>query len=529
MMTQGVFGVLTLLVCAFLVVNLINAMLARQVREIGIMKTLGAGNGTIAAIYLAFALLLGAVSSAVALPLALVIGREYATFKTEMLNFPIAGFATPAWIVVVQFLAGCLLPVAAAAWPVLRGCCMPVAAALRDVGIAGDVSQRRIAGFGIARPLLLSMNNAFRKRGRLLMTLAALAIGGAVYLGAATLRIAVAASVDELFASQNFDFALLLDRGLPRTTLESIAVAAPGITRAEAWSSTRTRRVDGAGLERGNLRLIGIPPDSVMFTPRIAAGRWLGANDQRSVVVSEATLRDDPAMTPGAKVILRINEALSEWSVVGVVASGPEKIAYAPIAVLTTARADASATALVLTTTERGIATQLDAIRGLRAALEDAGARVASSQRIAESKRIAGDHLLMAVEFLGVMGWIMILVGGVGLASTMGLAVLERTREIGVLRAIGARHRDILGMIEVEGVVIGVLAWLIALPLSVPIGMLIGSAFGRMMFPVSVAYLPDAGTTLTWLVIVLAISLLASLWPALRAMRVPTAAALAYE
>ena len=74
----------------------------------------------------------------------------------------------------------------------------------------------------------------------------------------------------------------------------------------------------------------------------------------------------------------------------------------------------------------------------------------------------------MVVEFLGVMGWVMIAVGGMGLGSTMSLAVLERTREIGVLRAIGARHRDIVTMLQVEGTVIALLGWLVSIPLSVP-------------------------------------------------------------
>ena len=51
---------------------------------------------------------------------------------------------------------------------------------------------------------------------------------------------------------------------------------------------------------------------------------------------------------------------------------------------------------------------------------------------------MVGDHLLMVVDFLAAMGWTMLVVGALGLGSTMALAVLERTREIGVLRAIGA-------------------------------------------------------------------------------------------
>src|SRR6185312_11815299 len=90
MLTQGAFGLLTLLVCSFLVVNLIAAMLAGQTREIGVMKSLGASAQQIATMYLGFALLLGLFASAIALPIALAIARPYAALKADMLSFSVA-------------------------------------------------------------------------------------------------------------------------------------------------------------------------------------------------------------------------------------------------------------------------------------------------------------------------------------------------------------------------------------------------------------------------------------------------------
>jgi putative ABC transport system permease protein len=154
---------------------------------------------------------------------------------------------------------------------------------------------------------------------------------------------------------------------------------------------------------------------------------------------------------------------------------------------------------------------------------------VSSSQRLDENRRVMEDHLLMVADFLGVMAWLMIVVGGLGLASTMSLAVLERTREIGVLRAIGARHRTILAIVQVESLVIGVLSWAIAIPLSVPMSLALGQAFGRIMIPVRPRFVPEPSGMLLWLAVVVLVSLAASAWPAFRATRVPTAAALAYE
>src|SRR5205085_5416116 len=105
-------------------------------------------------------------------------------------------------------------------------------------------------------------------------------------------------------------------------------------------------------------------------------------------------------------------------------------------------------------------------VRRIRSELGDRGFDVATSQLLSQQRVVIEDHLLMVAGFLGNMSLLMIVVGGLGLASTMSLAVLERTREIGVLRAIGAQHGTILRMIQIEGLVIAVLSWAVAIPLS---------------------------------------------------------------
>ena len=139
------------------------------------------------------------------------------------------------------------------------------------------------------------------------------------------------------------------------------------------------------------------------------------------------------------------------------------------------------------------------------------------------------DHLLMVAGFLGNMSLLMIVVGGLGLASTMSLAVLERTREIGVLRAIGARHGAILAMVQIEGLVISILSWALAIPLSVPMSVALGVAFGRVMLTVPVRLAPELSGVLLWLGVVVVLSVIACAWPAIRATRITTAAALTYE
>ena len=154
--------------------------------------------------------------------------------------------------------------------------------------------------------------------------------------------------------------------------------------------------------------------------------------------------------------------------------------------------------------------------------------RVSATILASENRRALEDHLLLVVDFLGVMGWVMIAVGGMGLASTMGISVLERTREIGVMRAIGARTSAIVGIVQAEGLVIALLGWASAIVLSIPMSLALGRAFGAIMFPIPDRYVPTATGMLAWLALASGVSIVACAWPALRATRIPTAAALSY-
>jgi len=532
MLTQGAFGLLTLLVGGFLIVNLVSAMLASQSREIGVMKALGASSRQIAALYWTYAVLLGLLAAAIALPAAAAIGRPYAALKANMLNFSIDGFSIPWWAIALQIGVAALLPLLAAAVPVARACRQPVSALLRDPGIVlrdGDFHlRRRLALPGLARPLLLSIDNAFRRRQRLILTLLSLAAGGAVFLGADTLRTAVRDSVQELFANQRYDIVLRIATPTPADQLEAAARSVAGVERAQAFLRTHAGVLHADGNAGNAFPIAGVPVHTPMLTPRLIDGRWLDEKDDRALVVGRVLLRDEPGMVVGSQVQLLLDGKPQAWHVVGIVESGTQGIAYTPFATLAELQGDTRTSTLTVAAQGEGSA-KLGVILRLRQELERQGMPVADSTLMSEIRRAVEDHLLMVVQFLGVMGWVMIVIGGMGLASTMSLAVLERTREIGVMRAIGARHGAITAMIQLEGLVIAGLGALAALLLSMPVAVVLGDAFGKIMFSVPLHVLPSAGGLLAWFGMVLAVSLLACAMPARRATRIATARALSYE
>ncbi len=529
--TQGAFGVLALLLSGFLVINLITAMLAGQVREIGVMKTIGAQSGQLARMYLGLALVLGLVASLIALPTAAVIGRWYAQFTADLLNFDTAGFGIPRWAFGVELAAGALLPLVAASIPVVRGCRISVSDALRDVGIdGGGVAPawvQRVSG--LTRPLLLSLRNAFRRRQRMALTLITLATAGAVYLGALNLRASIQRSVGVQFDVIRYDIAIRFSAPHAADSIEAVVAGVTGVAQVEGWSARRAALAMPDGTLGNTFPISAAPFQSVMSGYSLQTGRLIAAADSNAIVVNRRLVEEEPSLAVGAAVSLVINGRRTEWTVVGVVESGVSPTAHTTREILARIAGSNAIDRAVVSATERTPAGQGELSRRLRDELETRGFAVAGSQLIAESRRSIEDHLLMVAGFLMTMSQLMIVVGGLGLASTMSLAVLERTREIGVLRAIGARRGAILTMVQVEGLVIAIASWALAIPLSLPMSVVLGKAFGRIMMPVPVTYVPEPGGVGRWLVVVIGVSVVACAWPAFRAMRITTAAALSYS
>jgi putative ABC transport system permease protein len=111
----------------------------------------------------------------------------------------------------------------------------------------------------------------------------------------------------------------------------------------------------------------------------------------------------------------------------------------------------------------------------------------------------------------------------------MGMNVLERTREIGVMRSIGAVDREIMRTVIVEGLVIGSISWLLGALLSFPITYLLSSIISSAIFHSQIAVHFTFTGFLIWLLVVLALSAVASILPARNATRLTIREVLAYE
>jgi putative ABC transport system permease protein len=133
------------------------------------------------------------------------------------------------------------------------------------------------------------------------------------------------------------------------------------------------------------------------------------------------------------------------------------------------------------------------------------------------------------VVLLLIMAFLLAVIGGLGLMGTMSINVLERTREIGVMRAIGASNRSVRRVFIIEGIIIGVISWLIGVILAYPLSKLLSDIIGQQFLNAPLVYTFSLTGAIIWLVLVIVLAAVASFLPAWNASRITVREVLAYE
>ncbi len=133
------------------------------------------------------------------------------------------------------------------------------------------------------------------------------------------------------------------------------------------------------------------------------------------------------------------------------------------------------------------------------------------------------------VAFLLLMAGLLAAVGGLGLTTTMSINVLERVREIGVLRAIGASNGSVRQIVLVEGIIMGLISWVVGLLLSVPTSIFMSEQLGLALIKIPLAYQYSFIAAALWFVVLQIVATVASLGPARNAERLTIREVLAYE
>lgn len=529
------FGVLSLCLSAILVATAVAAMLARQVREIGIMKAMGARAGQIAGLYLGMVGGLGLLAVVLAAPLARVGAGRFARAISTMLNFDLHDAGVPFWVLGVELVSGLLLPLLLAAVPVARASRRTVRQAIDDHGLGGESIGARWAL--LPRPL----RNLLRRPARMLLTMGLLAAGGAMFMTALDVEAGWRANLDKVYATRSYDVEVQLQRDADPALLRGLADL-PMVRALEAWGFAPAAMAKPDQIDvshsypdrgHGSLFVMAPPPATGMVHFPVRAGRWLREDDTDAVVLNHAALAQAPQLRVGDQVLLSVDTGSARrqlrWRLVGVVEEiGSPGIAYVSQTAFAGWSLGVGSRSLRLATSASAPVQRTLAIQRIEDELLRAGASVESVVPLAELRTAIGDHVKILIDALIAMAVILAIVGMLGLGSAMGTSVVERTRELGIMKTIGATPRQLVGMLLVEGVALAAASSVLAFALSVPLSHAVDGLIGNLGFLAPLPLVLSGLAAALWVALVVGVGYLATVLPARRAARLVIRDALAH-
>jgi putative ABC transport system permease protein len=541
--TLAGLGMLSLVLSTFLVMNTIAGLLARQVPQIGVLKAIGAPASDIVGMYLSAVLIFALLGLVVALPLGVLGARLLTIQLAQLLNYDIQSFSVPPYVIALEAVAGLIVPLLAALYPIFAGTRVTVRQAISGQGgdqfgtSALDQLSGRIRGIPAA--LLYAFRNMLRRKGRLALTLATLALGGAIVIAVLSVRASLFATLDQVTDYWQQDITVTFDRPYPTAEIASQVLRVAGVTSVDYQTVVlgARQRPDGSESDEASA-IFGVTPTTDMLRPTLIRGRWLAPADMNALVVNIDFMKHEPDVAIGDLVTLNIAGRKTKWQVVGVVTTqmvglGSPKpgqpMVYASYDSLAAAQHEAGdANRAVIATARHDPAFQAQVAQALEAQFASSNRRVIIQTRAGVRDLIAGLFSTIVLLLL-VMAALFIVVGGVGLTGAMSLNVLERTKEIGILRAIGASNSSVMRIVLAEGICIGLVSWLLAALMAIPLSHALGTIIGTSMLSWPLAYIfPPAGV-LIWLAAVIVLAAIASYLPARGATRLTVRDVLAYE
>lgn len=536
----ALLGLLSVFLSGFLVYNAMAALLAQQTQHIGILKAIGAKQSSIIKMYMVFIFAFGVIALAVSLPLSAWASHALGQFLGLRLNYNAGGIRFVPFSVTIQTILAIILPQAAGIIPILKGAGISVQEAINSTGIqVDDFGKGRLDRLlekvkGAGRPLLISLRNTFRRKSRLVLTLITLSLAGAIFIATFNVRASVEKYIDRVTAYILADINLDFERNYRISEIEAIAKTIPEVAAVEPRSAAIAQLLNEEGDALETVEIWGAPPESALIEPILLQGRWLIPGDRNAIVLNEAFVTSYPNLKVGDQISFNINRREVDFVVVGFFQFIGNNffLAYAPLTYLNEVTANYQKAANYQVVANHSLMPQNgeeDLARRLDSVYRERGMAIRSAST---SKSMRGNATLgldTMTFFLLLMSGLIALVGCISLTGTMGMNVMERTREIGVMRAIGATDRQVMKLVLVEGLIIGMLSWLIAVVLAFPISYLMSYIINMSIFGVTGEYSFTVNGFIIWLGIVILLSLVASLVPANKAAKLTIREALAYE
>ena len=528
-----VLSIIALVLSIFLLLSTITTLVAEQLPTIGTMKAIGARRGQIMRNYLTSVGIYGVIGTVVGLALGILVGYLLVSYFGDLLTLDIGALEVSPALVVLSAAIGIGIPLLAAVLPIYLGTRITVHQALSGYGLDGSASRRargwaRVLGRPFAwvpQTIQVGARNLFRKRTRAILTLLALTISGAAFLSVQTTTYSLNTLLSQIFNTYHADVFVGFPNPQPYSKLQQILTTIPGLAQSEPFYQ------EGIQTQWGTALLTGVAPDTQLYQKHMVAGRWFSEDDENVAILST-----DAANKSGLKIgdTIFFHTALysARWKIIGLAQDYNNPIGFgvllAPLKQVATFEhlpPDFTEAVLIRATSRN----QSD-IDSLAARLDDTlsksgiQANVQTAQH--QIERNQNQFQIVFALFYSV-AVIIALVGAIGLFNTLAMSVLERRREIGILRSMGATGRKVAQVFWTEGLALGVIAWAIGLALGIPSAYGFIWLLGQLFVPVPFAFTPIS--LILMLGFILLIASLASIGPVWGSTRVKIAQTLRYE
>lgn len=540
----GVMGGLALILGLLLVYNTVNALISQQVDQIGIMKAIGARTRQIFRLYLTIIFIYGLLALLLAVPVGAVGGWAISNWLITSFNGDPSAFEFSPLAVAAQVAIALLAPLLAALIPVFRGARITVREAISTYGLStgtGLMDRMVAKAKNVSRLVLLTIANTFRNKGRVVLMQITLVLSGLIFMMVLTVRDSVAYTFgDILFGILNYDINFILEDPERIGRIEELTLAHPEVKAVEMWGFQpgMLRPADQPESEDDkDVIFFGVPLPTQLYGYQLREGRWLEPTDTYAVVLNQ-DLAEEVGVGVGDWITFKHgNNKENSWQVVGLLFD-PIITTSAHVSRETLLRETGSvnkADTIWIQTVANDPTEEVALGKALRTYYKENHIEISPQRGVfgisdsaSETAQTIVNQFNFIIILLGVMAVIIGAVGSIALSGALSLSVLERRREIGVMRAIGASSWTIIRLFVGEGLLLGWLSWLIALPFSLWAGQLMLQAMGAA-FDLDLVYKYTPMGAIYWLVIITVLSILASWFPARGATRISVRESLAYQ
>ena len=531
-------GILIVMLSSSLIANTLTALLTQQTPQIGMMKLVGARSSQILTMYIVLIVIFGTIALLIAVPAGGQAAYALSKLIADKMNFELLGYRIIPLAMLIQVVIALVVPLAAGYLPVHNGSRVHVQTAISGSGMGGGEQIGWVEKVGtrfknISRPVLISLRNTFRRKGRLALTLFTLTIGGAIFISVFNVQRSLNDYIDQIGRYFVADVTLTFDRPYRVDEINQVLREIPQVIYSEGWAYAAAEILRPDESVVSNLGILAPPADSKLVEPVLIEGRWLQPGDQQAITISEAIWSDFPDLRPGDLLSLKINGKVDQWMVVGIFRfiSRDEIIAYTSYDYVSQQllHRPGQSMSYRVVTEEHSLEAQKQMGAVIDSYLRERGYHVSEVEAGKATMQTAAEGLGILVTFLLLMALVTAVVGSIGLTGTMGMNVLERTREIGVMRAIGAVDRVITRSVMTEGVIIGMISFFLAVIFSFPITAMLNRIISLAIFNSPSQFTLNIWGFLIWLGLVLLLAALASILPARNAARLTIREVLAYE